>query len=133
MAAAAVTVVAAAAVAVAAAVDIGVKVYSGTVRVGPVDLDRPTPAALGEIIGHGGLFMMRDIDYAATAVKTAIVEKFGREEAMDDLVLVANDRTISVQHGDRMAEGTRDHLIGAVRKVGSYDEFWKLASLAPRN
>jgi hypothetical protein len=77
--------------------------------------------------------MMRDIDYAATAVKTAIVEKFGREETMDDLVLIANERTISVQHGDRIAAGTRDHLIGAIRKVGSYGEFWKMVSVAPRN
>ena len=45
--------------------------------------------------------MMRNIDYAATAVKTAIVEKFGREEAMDDLVLIANERTISVQLANR--------------------------------
>jgi hypothetical protein len=72
--------------------------------------------------------MLRDIDYAATAVKTAILEKFGRQQAMDDLHLVANERTISVQHGERSAEGTRDNLIGAVRKVGSYDEFWKLIS-----
>ncbi len=62
----------------AAAADIGVKDYPGTVGVGPVEVDRPTPAVpSGGIIGHGGSFMMRDIDYAATAVKTAIVEKFG--------------------------------------------------------
>ncbi len=52
---------------------------------------------------------------------------------MDDLVLIANERTISVQHGDRIAAGTRDHLIGAIRKVGSYGEFWKVVSVAPRN
>jgi hypothetical protein len=75
--------------------------------------------------------MLRDIDYAAVAVKTALVEKFGREEAMEDLQVVANERTISVQHGPRRGEGTRDHLISAARKVGSYDQFWKLISATP--
>ncbi|HEY2826697.1 MAG TPA: hypothetical protein VGJ04_03780 [Pirellulales bacterium] len=72
--------------------------------------------------------MLRDIDYAATAVKTAIVEKFERDEAMEGLVVIANERTISVQHGPRTAVGTRDHLITALRKVGSYDQFWKEVS-----
>ena len=72
--------------------------------------------------------MLRDIDYGATAVKTAIVEKFGRQEALADLLVVANENTISVQHGRRIAEGTRDHLITAVRKVGGYAQFWELIS-----
>ena len=72
--------------------------------------------------------MLRDIDYAAAAVKTAIVEKFGREEALADLQVVAHERTISIQHGQRIAEGTRDRLITAVRKVGGYEQFWQLIS-----
>lgn len=72
--------------------------------------------------------MLRDIDYAATAVKTAIVEKFGRQELLGNLLVVANERTISVQDGQRIAEGTRDQLITALRKVGGYDQFWKLIS-----
>ena len=80
-----------------------------------------------------GVPMLRDIDYAAAAVKTAILEKFGRDEAMEDLILIPNERTISVQHGSRMAEGTRDCLIGAVHKAGSYDAFWKMISATSGN
>jgi hypothetical protein len=72
--------------------------------------------------------MLRDIDYAATAVRNVLVEKFGREEPMEDLVLTANERTISVQHGSRIAVGTRDDLVTSARKVGSYEEFWKMFS-----
>jgi hypothetical protein len=84
--------------------------------------------AVGNSVGDGGWFMMRDIDYAATAVKNAIVEKFGREHTLDTLTLTAQERTIAIQDGPRMAAGTRDQLIGAVHKVGSYDEFWKMIS-----
>jgi len=69
---------------------------------------------------------MQDIDYAAVAVKTAIVEKFGGGDALADLETVANDRTISVTHAGRQAEGTRDNLLAAVRKANSYDDFWQL-------
>lgn len=70
--------------------------------------------------------MARDIDYAATAVKTAIVEKFGRQNELEDLDVVARDRTISIHHGDRVAEGTRDDLLAAVRAAESYAMLWEV-------
>jgi len=69
--------------------------------------------------------MARDIDYAATAVKAAIVEKFGRKSELQDLDVTANERTISIQHGGRAAEGTRDDLLAAVRAAGSYESLWE--------
>jgi len=69
---------------------------------------------------------MQDIDYATVAVKTAIVEKFGREAALDDLTLVAKDRTISIKHDRKQAEGSRDNLLAAVRKADSYESFWQV-------
>jgi hypothetical protein len=72
-----------------------------------------------------GALMLRDIDYAATAVKNAIVEKFGRQNPTADLVVVAKDKTIAVQDGQRVAEETRDNLLAAVRKAGSYEQFWQ--------
>ena len=68
----------------------------------------------------------RDIDYAATAVKTAIVEKFGRKNALDGLQVVAHDNTISVQDGEHLAEGTRDNLLAALRKADTYDNLWEV-------
>ena len=72
--------------------------------------------------------MLRDIDYAATAVKNAIVEKFGRQTDLGKLLVTANERTICVQDGDRVAEGTRDNLLCGLRKAESYDSFWQLCS-----
>ena len=69
--------------------------------------------------------MARDIDYAATAVKTAIVEKFGRHNDLAELAVTAKERTISVQHAGREAEGTRDDLLAAVRRAGDYDALWQ--------
>jgi hypothetical protein len=69
---------------------------------------------------------MQDIDYAAVAVKTAIVEKFGRDAELDRLEVVANDRTISVVHDDKQTEGTRDNLLAAIRKAESYENLWQL-------
>ena len=63
--------------------------------------------------------MARDIDYAATAVKTAIVEKFGRHNDLAELAVTAKERTISVQHAGREAEGTRDDLLAAVRRAAT--------------
>lgn len=68
--------------------------------------------------------MARDIDYAAVAVKTAIVEKFGRKNELDELTVEAKERTISVRHDRRAGEGTRDDLLAAVRKATTYDELW---------
>ena len=69
--------------------------------------------------------MARDIDYAATAVKTAIVEKFGRQNDLAELAVTAKERTIVVQHAGREAEGTRDNLLAAVRRAGDYDGLWQ--------
>lgn len=67
--------------------------------------------------------MQRDIDYAAVAVRKAILEKFGDAE-LEDLKAVAGERTISIRHSGRKAEGTRDDLLAVVRKSASYTEFW---------
>jgi hypothetical protein len=66
----------------------------------------------------------RDIDYAAAAVKTAIIEKFGRKNALDSLRVVAHERTISIEHEERRAEGTRDDLLAAIRKSPDYATLW---------
>ena len=73
--------------------------------------------------------MLRDIDYAATAVKTALVEKFGRENGMEDLQVTAHESTISVQQGQRVTQGTRDSLLTALHKAGSYDQFWRISAV----
>ncbi len=67
----------------------------------------------------------RDIDYAAVAVKKAIVEKF-RDTALEDLQTVAGERTISIHHAGRKAEGVRGDLLAAVRKARSYANFWEV-------
>lgn len=69
--------------------------------------------------------MLLDIDYAAMAVKAAIVEKFGRAVRLENLEVIANQRTVSILDGDRLAEGTRDNLLAAVRKSESYDNLWQ--------
>ena len=68
--------------------------------------------------------MARDIDYAATAVKNALREKYGGDNSLDDLRVVANDRTISIYHDGKMAEGTRDRLLATVRAASSYADLW---------
>ncbi len=74
--------------------------------------------------------MARDIDYAAIAVKNAILEKFGRKCDLQDLDVSAGDRTIVVRHADKTADGTRDYLLAAVRAAGTYEEMWE--SLNPQ-
>ena len=69
--------------------------------------------------------MARDIDYAAVAVRTAIVEKF-KDTALEDLQTVAGERTISICHAGHKAEGTRHDLITAVRDATSYANFWEI-------
>ncbi|MCX7427498.1 MAG: hypothetical protein NTW96_17950 [Planctomycetia bacterium] len=68
---------------------------------------------------------LRDIDYAAAAVKKAIVEKF-RDVELRDLQVMAGDRTIFVEHDGRSAEGTRDDLLAAVRKATGYANLWEV-------
>ena len=67
----------------------------------------------------------RDIDYAAVAVKKAIVEKF-KDTALEDLQTVAGERTISNHDAGRKAEGTRHDLLTAVRNATSYANFWEV-------
>ncbi len=70
--------------------------------------------------------MARDIDYAATAVKKAVVEKYGRANDLDALDVIANERTISVRHEGRTAEGTRHELLAAVRDADDYAGMWAI-------
>ena len=74
--------------------------------------------------------MLRDIDYAAVAVKTAIVEKFGRQNSLDDLQVTAHEQTISICQGPHAAEGTRDRLLTALHKARSYGQFWEISAEA---
>ena len=67
----------------------------------------------------------RDIDYAAAAVKRAIVEKFSDVE-LQNLQVMAGEQTIYVEHDGRNAEGTRDDLLAAVRKATSYADLWEV-------
>jgi hypothetical protein len=68
--------------------------------------------------------MARDIDYAATAVKKAIVEKFGRNEDLEALYVLAGEKTIAVRDNQHSAEGTRDSLLAGIRDASSYAELW---------
>ncbi|MBN2215863.1 MAG: hypothetical protein JW719_00665 [Pirellulales bacterium] len=68
---------------------------------------------------------LRDIDYAAAAVKRAIEEKFSNAE-LESLQVMAGERTIYVEHQGRSAEGTRDDLLADVRKATDYDHLWKV-------
>lgn len=70
--------------------------------------------------------MARDIDYAAVAVKNSLVEKFARQNQLEDLEVIANERTISVRQAGRVVEGTRDDLLAAIRKANIYDDFWQV-------
>ena len=70
--------------------------------------------------------MARDIDYAAIAVQTALVEKFGRKNDLQNVSVTANEKTISVCDGGHTAEGTRDDLLAAVRAAESYEHLWEI-------
>ena len=72
--------------------------------------------------------VLRDIDYAAIAVKTAVIEKYGRTDTLENLRVVAKEATIALNDGKHVAEGTRDNLLIALRKSGSYQNFWELAA-----
>lgn len=69
--------------------------------------------------------MARDIDYAATAVKKALVEKFGGKNDLWALDVQAGERTIIVRDSHGSAEGTRDALLAAIRGADSYDDLWQ--------
>ncbi len=70
--------------------------------------------------------MARDIDYAATAVKKSIVEKFGRQNELEQLEVSAGENTIHVIHGAHRSEGTRDNLLADVRQAGNYEQLWEI-------
>ncbi len=70
--------------------------------------------------------MARDIDYAAIAVHTALVEKFGRKNDLEQVEVTANESTITVRDGQHAAEGTRDNLLAAVRAADSYAKLWEI-------
>lgn len=76
--------------------------------------------------------MARDIDYAAIAVKSAIVEKFGRNCDLQALDVTANDRTISVCDGQQVTEGTRDDLLASIRAAESYHDLWQSRVSRPK-
>jgi hypothetical protein len=67
-----------------------------------------------------------DRDYAAIAVKAAIVEKFGRTNELQSLDVTANERTIVVRDVEHVSSGTRDDLLAAVRAADSYARLWEL-------
>jgi hypothetical protein len=67
----------------------------------------------------------QDIDYAAAAVKKAIVEKFSDVE-LQDLQVMAGERTICVAFEGHNAEGTRDALLAAVRQATSFADLWEV-------
>ncbi len=69
---------------------------------------------------------LRDIDYAATAVQTAIVDKFGRQNDLQNLTATAQQATIHVRDGRRSLDGTRDNLLAAIRKATTYEELWQM-------
>jgi hypothetical protein len=71
--------------------------------------------------------MARDIDYAATAVKTSILNKFGPAQ-LQEMEVIAGDTKIAIHHQGRTAEGTRDDLLATVRKATSYENLWALLS-----
>lgn len=69
--------------------------------------------------------MARDIDYAAIAVKNAIVEKFGRYHDLAALEVVAGEREILISDGNNALEGTRDNLLAAIRATETYPDLWQ--------
>ncbi len=75
--------------------------------------------------------MASDLEYAATAVRRAIVEKFWKTP-LEELLVVAADRTLEIQHEGRLAEGTRDDLLAALRKAATYPDFWEVLSAEGR-
>jgi len=67
--------------------------------------------------------MARDIDYAAIAVNKSITDKFFKDD-LSELHVAAGDKTIAIRHGGRVAEGTRDDLLAAIRKAATFAELW---------
>ena len=72
--------------------------------------------------------MARDIDYAAIAVKNSIVDKFGRQNDLSALEVVAGQQEILVSDGSQSLEGSRDKLLAAIRAAQTYADLWRPAS-----
>jgi hypothetical protein len=96
-----------------------------------LETDRDPPDHFGDSshthfvrIHHFMMTLMRDIDYAAQAVRSALQQKFGRQHDLNELKVDALDKTIRVTLSDQDAEGTRDELLAAIRKAGVLEEFW---------
>lgn len=70
--------------------------------------------------------MLRDIDYAATAVRRAIEEKFAGCDQLSQLKVEAQAATILVEEGERRLEGSRTDLLAAVRDATSYESLWSV-------
>lgn len=68
--------------------------------------------------------MMHDIDYAALAVRKQIVEKFGRQQPLDELQVFVEGQAIVVVDGALRTSGTRDNLLISLRKAADYSAFY---------
>jgi hypothetical protein len=68
--------------------------------------------------------MPRDIDYAAIAVKNSIVEKFGRQNDLSTLEVMAGQHEILISDGVHSIEGSRDKLLAAIRAAQTYADLW---------
>ncbi len=69
--------------------------------------------------------MLRDIDYAALAVRKQIGEKFGRQHDLGELEVLASETTIVVQDGEQRIADTRDNLLAAVRRAKKYHDLYE--------
>jgi hypothetical protein len=70
------------------------------------------------------MMTLRDIDYAADAVRTSMLDKFGRSQSLGDLRVEALDRTIRVSLNGHSSEGTRDELMSRIRRTADLSGFW---------
>ena len=104
------------------------RVFAGSRIAAALDRAEETDSTPGQERKMSGNPVLRDIDYAAIAVKTAVVEKYGRTDSLENLHVVAKEATIAITDGEHVAEGTRDNLLIALRKSGSYRNFWELAA-----
>ena len=72
--------------------------------------------------------MMRDIEYAAVAVRRLIVEKFGAQHDLSTLTVHAAETTIVVADGDLKIEETRDKLLSWLRSSATYGDLYELGA-----
>jgi hypothetical protein len=75
-----------------------------------------------------------EIDYAANAVKKAIVDKFfPRQTEPVDLEAISTGKIIALKHDGKSAQGTRDDILAAVRAATSYSNLWEILFIAGRD